>query len=115
MDALGDRLVRLLAGDCVRLETPARTVTAEVLANDQTTLAAGPSGTRSRHTVRFMPVGEDAKTVGADRLHVSVEPSADGSWAVGPLVAEVFDEDELAYASEPWGALTGLEPLDLSG
>lgn len=113
MDALGDRLVHLLAGDFVRLECAELTLTAEVLANEQAGRPGVTDGPTGRHTVRFMPIGEDATAVEADRFHVVVDPGGETGWAVGPLVAEVFDEDELAYVTEPRGELRGLEPLDL--
>lgn len=114
MAALGDRLVHLLAGDFVRIECPDLTVTAEVLANEQTGRTGTGSRVAGRQTVRFMPIGEDATAVQADRFHVVVEPGEGRGWEVGPLVAEVFDEAELAYVSEPRGELRGLEVLDLS-
>lgn len=113
MDALGDRLVHLLAGDFVRLESAERTLTAEVVANELAGRSGGPDGPSGRHTVRFMPIGVDATAVEADRFHVVVDPAGETGWTVGPLVAEVFDEDELAYVTEPCGELRGLEPLDL--
>lgn len=113
MDALGERLVHLLAGDFVRLECPELSVTTEVLENQQTSPAGLPGGSAGRHMVRFMPIGEDATAVQADRFRVAVDPGRETGWVVGPLVAEVFDEDALDYVSEPCGELVGLEVLDL--
>ncbi|MDZ7702514.1 MAG: hypothetical protein U5J98_10905 [Halobacteriales archaeon] len=113
MAQLGDRLVHLLAGDFVRLECEELAVAAEVLDNEQGGHAGVQSGASGRHRIRFMPVGEDATAVQADRFYVNVDPTNGGGWTVGPLVAEVFDEDQLAYVTEPRGELLGLEVLDL--
>lgn len=113
MASTGDRLVHLLAGDVVRLECEELAVVAEVLANEQGGRAGVRSGAAGRHRLRFMPIGEDATAVQADRFHLEVEPADGDGWTVGPLVAEVFDEDQLAYVSEPRGELVGLEKLDL--
>lgn len=113
MTALGDRLVHLLAGDFVRLECAELTLTAEVLANEQGGHAGVRSAATGRHRIRFMPIGDDATAVQADRFHVEVDRAEGDDWTVGPLVAEVFDEDELAYVTEPRGELVGLEVLDL--
>lgn len=113
MASMGDRLVHLLAGDFVRLECDELAVVAEVVENEQGGRAGVRSGATGRHTVRFMPIGEDATAVPADRFRVAVDPAEGGGWTVGPLVAEVFDEDRLAYVTEPRGELVGLEVLDL--
>ena len=115
MGDLGDRLVHLLAGDLVRLETAEFTVTAEVVSNEQVGPAGVTSGAIGRHEVRFMPIGEDATSVRADRYQVAVDHAGGTDHIVGPLVAEVFDEDALAYEAEPEGELTGLEFLDSPG
>ena len=115
MEDLGDRLVHLLAGDLVRLETAEFAITAEVLANEQVGPAGAASGAIGRHEVRFMPIGDDATSVQADRYQVAVDHSEGSNHVVGPLVAEVFDEDALAYESEPEGELTALEFLDSPG
>lgn len=114
MDTLADRLGHLLAGDFVRLESVDLTITAEVLANEPSGRLGLANAATDRYTVRFMPIGEDATAVKADRFHVEVDPGNESGRAVGPLVAEVFDEDELVYVSEPCGELLGLEVLDLS-
>lgn len=115
MDALGDRLVHLLAGDLVRLETAELGVTVEVVANEQVGPTGAPNGSIGRHEVRFMPIGEDATSVRADRYQVVIDHGEDTDHVVGPLVAEVFDEDALAYESRPQGELTALEFLDSPG
>ena len=116
MEPLGERLVHLLAGDVVRLECEELAVTAEVLENEQGGHAGVEGGATARHTVRFMPIGEDATAVTADRFRVAVDPAEDGEgWAVGAVVAEVFDEDQLAYVAEPRGALVDLEVLGQPG
>lgn len=111
MAALGDRLVGLLEGDFVRLETESLSLTAEVVTNE-----AGAVGDRSAadgHTIAFMPVGEAATAVEADRFHVTVKPADDAGWHVGALVGEVFDETALAYDQQLQGDLTAVERLEI--
>lgn len=115
MEPLGERLVHLLAGDLVRLECEELAVTAEVLTNEQGGHAGVEAGATARHMVRFMPIGEDATAVVADRFRVSVDPAEGGGWTVGPVVAEVFDEERLAYETEPRGELVSLDVLGQPG
>ncbi|MFB6353669.1 MAG: hypothetical protein ABEJ92_06240 [Halobacteriales archaeon] len=111
MADLGERLAGLLVGDFVRLEADGLSVTAEVVDNEVARLddPAAADG----HAVSFMPVGEAATAVDADRFHVVLEPAGEGGWRVGPLVADVFDEAALDYVSEPRGPLAAVERLDL--
>ena len=111
MTALAERLIHLLDGDVVELETDRRTITAAVETNAH---VVGDDGTdrQSRHRIGFMPIGEDATTVTADRFSVTVEPAPDGGWVVGDLVAEVFVEPGVGYEERSEGALVDVRKLD---
>lgn len=112
MSDLGETLIGLLDGDFVRLEATEVTVTAEVI-DHQRELGQDPAGGQAwYYTLRFMPVGETAAGVDADRYRVAVEPDARDGWTVGELVAEVYVEDELTYKPEPRGELLSVEVLD---
>lgn len=101
----------LLEGDFVRLVLADRTIRAEVVGVDRE-LVTADSGDRGRRcTVRFMPVGADAKAAEADRFRVTVEPS-NGGYRVGDLIAEIYVEEKLDYRSEPRGKLVDVEYVD---
>jgi len=113
MTALEAELGRLLAGDFVRLETADLVVRAEVVTSDLAALDDPATAAPGGHTISFMPIGERGRSVEADRFHVTLEPADGAGWAVGPLMAEVFDESALTYVTEPLGPLVAVEPLDL--
>lgn len=115
MTELETRLGRLLAGDFVRLETADLSVRAEVVTNDLAALDDPVTAAPGGHTVSFMPIGERGRAVEADRFHVTLEPADGPDWAVGPLMADVFDESKLTYVTKPLGPLVAVEPLQLDG
>jgi len=111
MTELATVLRDLLEGDIVELELADRTIRTEVVGVDREVVRS-PSGDRDRRcTIRFMPVGEDAKAAEADRYRITIEPASDG-YSVGDLIAEVYVEAELDYRSEPRGELVGVDPDD---
>ena len=112
MSSLADRLRHLLDGDVVELETASGVIRAEVETTDRE--RSGGAGEREpwRYTIRFMPFGEDAQSVDADRYSVTVQPDAEGGWVVGDLVAEVFVEDVVDYESRPEGEVVDVRKLD---
>jgi len=102
----------LLEGDLVELELADRTIRAEVVGVDRE-VVRNPSGDRDRRcTIRFMPVGDDAKAAEADRYRVTIEPT-NGGYRIGDLIAEVYVEAELDYRSEPRGELVRVEAEDV--
>lgn len=101
----------LLEGDFVRLVLPDRTIRAEVVGVDRELVSATSDDRGRRYTIRFMPVGADAKSVEADRYRVTVEPGNDG-YRVGDLIAEIYVEETLDYRSEPYGELVDVDPVD---
>lgn len=101
----------LLEGDFVQLELSDRSIRAEVVGVDRD-VVKGPSGDRARRwTIRFMPVGADAKTAEADRYRVTVEPT-NGGFRIGDLIAEIYVEEKLDYRSEPRGELVDVSLVD---
>lgn len=111
MTGTAQTLKDLLEGDFVRLELADRSIRAEVVGVDRE-VVKGPSGDRARRcTIRFMPVGTDAKAAEADRYRVTVEPS-NGGFRIGSLIAEIYVEEKLDYRSEPRGELVGVSLVD---
>lgn len=105
-----ETLIDLLDGDLVRIETPEVSVTAEVIDHEREPHGEPSDAGEWRYSLRFMPVGEDATAVNADRYRVDVTPDG-GGWSIGELIAEVYVEEDLTYESEPRGDLTRVEAL----
>lgn len=111
MTEIAHILKDLLEGDFVELEMADRTIRAEVVGVDREVIRS-PSGERDRRcTIRFMPVGDDAKAAEADRYRITIEPT-DGSYRIGDLIAEVYVEEDLDYRSEPRGELHDISVVD---
>lgn len=113
MTELATRLIRLLDGDFVRLETEEFEINAEVVTHERERYEDPNDGELWRHTIRFMPVGESATDVEADRFCVTVESDDRDEWAIGELHAEIFVETELSYEQTPQGELTTVQLLDI--
>lgn len=111
MTGIADRLIHLLNGDVVELETEAGTIATAVDTNDHEAIGEGEEGLRWRHTIGFMPIGGDARAVDADRYRVTVEPGPDGELEVGELVAEVYVEERAGYEERAAGELTDVRKL----
>lgn len=113
MAELARMLIDLLNGDFVRLVTPELEVRAEVVDHSREPVTEDADIVAWEYTIEFMPVGDDAMAVPADRYRVTVEPGDDDGWVVGELLAEVYLEDELAYEVHSRGELrsvVGFEP-----
>lgn len=114
MAELARTLIDLLNGDFVRLVTPELEVRAEVVDHSREPVTEDADIVAWEYTIEFMPVGDDAMAVPADRYRVTVEPGDDDDgWVVGELLAEVYLEDELAYEVHSRGELrsvVGFEP-----
>ena len=113
MSDLATRLIRLLDGDFVLLETDDFDIKAEVVTHERERFEDRAGDERWRYTIRFMPVGESATQVEADRFSVTVESGDRDEWQVGELVAEVFRESELSYERTPRGRITTVQLLDI--
>ena len=113
MTDLATRLIRLLDGDFVRLETRAFEINAEVVTHEREREDERDGDEVWRYTIRFMPVGDSATEVEADRFCVTVESDDRDEWIVGELYGEIFEEAELAYRLTPRGEITGVQLLDL--
>ena len=104
MSELAEALIGLLDGDFVRLETADLCVRAEVTDHRRESYD-GPGDALWEYRIGFMPVGDDATRVDADRYCVTVEPDGRCGWNVGEVVAEVYHEEDLSYRSESRGPL----------
>lgn len=114
MTELAERLIHLLDGDLVELETNGGTIAAAVETNDHQAFGEDDGEQLWRHTIAFMPIGEDATISDADRFRVTVEPGPGEEWDVSELVAEVFVEDDFGYEERPEGELVDVRRLDRS-
>ena len=108
MSDLAETLIGLLDGDVVRLQGASLDVQAEVTDHEREA-HDGPADEPWQYHIRFMPVGDDAIRVDADRYAVTVEPDPRGGWSVGEVIAEVYHEEELSYKPESRGPLSAVE------
>ena len=113
MSELARTLTDLLEGDFVRLDAGELSVRTEVVGVDRTVVETADGRRARRCTIRFMPIGDDATAVPADRYRVTVEPAADG-FRIGDLIAEIYVEEDLDYRSEPRGPVADIELFDVT-